>query len=418
MNRRYRDGRETGDGRPGARLPALGIFDLYGNNTNPPFTPFSKGGFKSPPLKKGDLRGFAFLFHYRLPKTWAYSLFLIIVLVILAAACGKKMMPLPPDKVLPAPVRQFQLTQEGDSLVLSWLLPRVNLLGQPLTQVQGCRVYRAEVRGVSAETPCPSTSFVLYADIDLAYPLKGEVRGEALMFQDRELVPDRRYSYRVAAYDQDGYLGGWSPTLTHVWGWLPRAPGDLKAVAGDKVVGLSWPPVSQLSNGSPARDLAGYLIYRRSGDGAWIKLRPEPATQTAYQDVAVLNEVEYTYKVQAVRRLGGELLASQDSPLKTAKPVKLTPPPPLLGLLAVASAQGVELHWEPSPVVDLAGYRVYRRGPLEERPALLTPKLLTKPYLVDSQVKRGQVYYYYVTAVDSSPRANESLPSEEAAISY
>ncbi len=45
------------------------------------------------------------------------------------------------------------------------------------------------------------------------------------MFQDRELAPDHRYYYRVAAYDQDGYLGGWSPTLNHVWGWLPGRPG-------------------------------------------------------------------------------------------------------------------------------------------------------------------------------------------------
>ncbi|MCL4502434.1 MAG: fibronectin type III domain-containing protein [Deltaproteobacteria bacterium] len=328
------------------------------------------------------------------------------------------MLPLPPDKVLPAAVREFKLSQEGDSLVLSWLMPRVNLLGQPLTQVAGCRVYRAEVKGVSAETPCPNTSFIMYADINLAYPLKGEVRGEAVMFQDRELVPDHRYYYRVAAYDQDGYLGGWSPTLNHVWGWLPRAPRDLKAEAGDKQVTLSWPPVTQLSNASPVTALAGYLIWRRQGNEAWLKVRPEPVIQTTYQDVAVLNEVEYTYKVQAVRRLGGQLLASLDSPTRTAKPVKLTPPPPLLGLLAVATNQGGELHWEPSPVLDLAGYRVYRRGPGEAKLVRLTPQLLAKPYFVDTQVRRGQTYYYYVTAVDNSPRANESLPSEEAQITY
>ena len=128
--------------------------------------------------------------------------------------------------------------------------------------------------------------------------------------------------------------------------------------------------------------------------------------------------VPRTYKVQAVRRLGGELLASPDSPQRAAKPVKLTPPPPLLGLLAVATDQGVELHWEPSPAPDLAGYRVYRRGPGEAMPVLLTTQLLTKPYFVDSRVKPGQTYYYFVTAVDSSPRANESLPSEEAGITY
>jgi len=345
------------------------------------------------------------------------ALFLVLALLLLAAACGKKLPPLEPDKVLPAPVREFRVSQEGDALVLSWLLPRVNLLGQPLTQVQGCRVYRTDCRGVSPDTPCP-TNLVLYADIDLAYPQKGEVRGEALVFQDRELVPDHRYFYRVAAYDQGGYLGGWSPTLSHVWGWLPRPPRDLKAAPGDKVVLLKWSPVTQLSNGSPARDLAGYLIYRRSGDSAWIKLRPEPLAQAVYQDVAVLNEVEYTYKVQAVRRLGGELLASGDSPLQVAKPEKLTPPPPLLGLFAVATAQGVELRWDPSPAADLAGYRVYRRGPGVEALELLTPELLTKPYFVDFRVQRGRTYYYYVTAVDSTRRANESLPSEEAAISY
>ncbi len=345
-------------------------------------------------------------------------LLVLLGLLVLVAACGKKLPPLAPDKVLPAPVREFKLSQEGDALVLSWLLPRVNLLGQPLTQVQGCRVYRGEVRGVSSEAPCPSTNFVLYADIDLAYPQKGEVRGEALVFQDRELAPDHRYFYRVAAYDQSGDLGGWSPTLNHVWGWLPRAPRDLKAMPGDKVVGLNWSPVTQLSNGSPARDLAGYLILRRSGDSAWIKLRPEPVTQAAYQDVAVLNEVEYTYKVQAVRRLGGELLASVDSPLQVAKPEKLTPPPPLLGLFAVATSRGVELRWEPSPAADLAGYRVYRRGPGAVAPELLTLELLTKPYFVDSRVRQGQTYSYYVTAVDSSRRANESLPSEEAQVTY
>jgi hypothetical protein len=354
----------------------------------------------------------------RKPKTWAGAFFLILTLVLLIPACGKKLMPLPPDKVLPAPVREFKLTQEGDSLVLTWLLPRVNLLGQPLTQVQGCRVYRAEVRGVDPDTPCPSSGYVLYADIDLAYPKQGEARGEALVFQDRELTPDHRYYYRVAAYDQDGYLGGWSPTLNHVWGWLPLAPRDFQAVAGDRAVQLSWSPVTKLSNGATVRDLAGYLVWRREGRGPWIKLRPEPVMQTAYQDVAVLNEVEYNYKVQAVRRLGGELLAGLDSPLLPAKPLKLTAPPPLLGLVGVATAKGVELHWEASPVADLAGYRVYRRGPGEEKAVRLTPDLLSKPYFVDNRVQKGRTYYYFVTAVDNSPRANESLPSEEAAITY
>jgi fibronectin type 3 domain-containing protein len=314
-------------------------------------------------------------------------------------------------------VRDFRLSQEGNALVLSWLLPRVNLQGQPLTQVAGCRVYRTDAKGVAPEAPCP-LDFVMYADIDLAYPKQGEVRGEALLFQDPELVPGRRYYYRVAAYGPDGYLGSWSKTLSHAWGVLPQAPRELKATPGDKVVQLAWTAVAKLQDGSPARDLAGYLLYRRSGGSDWLRLNPEPLTATAHQDLAVLNDVEYTYRVLAARRLGGDLLASAPSPTAAAQPEKRTPPPPLLNLLAVATSQGVELRWEPSPAPDLAGYRVYRRATGELKFVPVTPNLLTRPYWVDTAVRGGLTYHYYVTAVDDSPRANESLPSEEAAVSY
>jgi hypothetical protein len=350
----------------------------------------------------------------RKPKT---VLFCLLGLLFLTAACGKKMTPYAPDRVLPAPVRDFRLAQEGNALVVSWLLPRENLLGQPLTQVQGCRVYRAAVKGVSPEA-LGSGDFVLYADIDLAYPQRGEVRGEAMLFRDRELAPDHRYYYRVAAYDQDGYLGGWSKTLSHAWGWLPRAPGEFKAVPGDKIVSLSWSPVTTLQDGSPARDLAGYVIYRLSGAGVWIRVTPAPVAANNFQDVAVLNDVEYTYKIQAVRRVGDDLLASLDSPTRIAMPEKRTPPPPVTNVLVVATSQGVELRWELSPAPDVAGYRVYRRSSGEEKYTRLTPELLKKPYFVDGQVSRGQTYHYYVTAVDDSPRANESLPSETTPITY
>jgi uncharacterized protein len=344
-------------------------------------------------------------------------LFLLLALALSLGGCGKKATPFAPDEVLPAPVREFRLSQEGEGLVSSWLLPKVNILGQPLTQVVGCRVYRAEVKGVAPEAP-GSLDFIMYAEIDLAYPRQGEVRGEAMMFRDRELSPGRRYYYRVAAYDQGGRPGGWSKTLSHAWGALPRAVRELKAKPGDKAVQLTWTPVAKLQDGSPVRDLAGYSIYRRSGSGPWLLLNPGPLTATVHEDLAVLNDVEYTYKVQAVRRLGGDLLASLDSPTGTAMPEKRTPPPPVLNLFAVATSQGVELRWEPSPVPDLAGYRLYRRAAGEEKYTPLTPELLKKPFFVDTQVQRGQSYHYYVTAVDHSPRANEGLPSEAAAVTY
>jgi hypothetical protein len=347
----------------------------------------------------------------------ATIILLLLALLLLVGGCGKKLAPLAPDAVLPAKVRNLSLSQEGDALVLSWLLPRVNLLGQPLTQIQGCRVLRAEIKGVKPATPSLS-DFVLLADIDLAYPKVGEVRGEAVFYQDRNLAPDKRYYYRVAAYDQERYPGTWAETRGFSWGRLPRTPRDFKAVAGDRVVRLSWQPVRQFQDGSPVRDLAGYRLYRRAGEEAWIRLNPEPIPGTSFQDVAVLNDVAYNYQVRALCRVGPDLLESLASPVHTAQPEKRTPPPPVLNLVAVAGKQGVELRWDPSPATDLAGYRVYRRQEGEVKFNLLTPTMLTRPAYLDSRARKGRSYHYYVTAVDNSRRANESIPSEEAGIIY
>lgn len=148
------------------------------------------------------------------------------------------------------------------------------------------------------------------------------------------------------------------------------------------------------------------------------RLTPQVVSASSFQDVAVLNDVEYRYKVRAVRRVGPDLLESVDSPTRTAMPEKRTPPPPILNLVAVAGEKGVELRWDPSPAPDLGGYRLYRRQEGEVKFLLLTPTLLTRPAYLDTQARRGRIYYYYVTAVDNSRRANESIPSEEAGISY
>ncbi len=335
----------------------------------------------------------------------------------LSFACGKKEGPLSPDLVLPSSVKEFRLFQDGESLLASWVFPPTNQLGQPLTQLEGFRLYRCAIPGTSPAAGC-APDFVLLADIDLAYPKVGEVQGERVVYRDRNLTPGKCYSYRVAAYGHGGGLGSWSKVLSHAWGLLPRAPGAPTAEAGDREVQLSWPEVSTLRDGTPLRDFAGYVIYRRTDREDWQRLNPTPLVVTKYQDVAVKNEVEYTYTIRTVRRLGQYDLASLDSPGRTVVPQDLTPPPPPLNLVAVPTAKGVELRWESSPVPDLAGYRVYRLRAGEASPVCLTPALLKKPYFVDAQAARGVRYYYTVTAVDNSKRSNESLPSEETGLVY
>ncbi|MEJ5331101.1 MAG: fibronectin type III domain-containing protein [Desulfobaccales bacterium] len=320
-----------------------------------------------------------------------------------------------PDEMLPGPVKDFRLSQEGNSLVLSWRFPTADRQGQPLTQFRGFSLYRCETPGILPDDRCLK-DFVVVADIDLAYPKEARIEGDRVVYQDTRLVPGRRYDYKVAAYGPGRWLGEFSPVRSHAWGVLPQAPRELSATPGDRSVTLTWSPVTRLADGSAAADLAGYHLYRREKGGPVRRLTPEPVREPQYQDVGLKNNLEYIYTVRAVRRLGPDLLESLDSPAARAVPRDLTPPPPPLNLVAVPTKQGVELRWDPSPAPDLAGYRVYRRAAGEPRATLLTPQLLTRPAYVDRQAAPGRLYIYQVTAVDDASPPNESPPSEEAEV--
>ncbi|MGH7263505.1 MAG: hypothetical protein ACREMB_01465, partial [Candidatus Rokuibacteriota bacterium] len=84
-------------------------------------------------------------------------------------------------------------------------------------------------------------------------------------------------------------------------------------------------------------------------------------------------------------------------------------------LVAVVAGATVRLAWERVPDADVAGYRVYRSQSAGRGFQPLTPRAQPATTYVDASVRPGETYYYHVTAVDGSRRANESIPSPEAA---
>ncbi|MBW2134463.1 MAG: fibronectin type III domain-containing protein [Deltaproteobacteria bacterium] len=333
------------------------------------------------------------------------------------SACGKKMPPIPPDSILPGPVRDFSVRQQGTSLVLRWLIPRENIEGQPLTEIQGFHLLRGHEQLDRPPSVCPPLLSQL-AKIDLAYPQVGEVRGEAVAYQDTDLAPGNRYYYQVVGYDRGGHLGDASAIVKHNWEVLPQAPQGLQVRAGDRVVNLDWNPVTHLVDGQLIPGMVNYRVYRQAPGEDYRLVNQTLLTDNHFQDITVKNDVEYSYLVRAVRQVGEDFLESPNSLEQRAEPQDLTAPAPLWNLVAVPTRQGMALRWEPSPEPDLAGYRVYRRALDEPEFAVLHPGLWTKAYFVDAGVEKDRVYYYYVTAVDNSRRANESPPSEVVEVRY
>jgi uncharacterized protein len=349
----------------------------------------------------------------KLITIFRFKLILLLV-AALACGCGKKMAPIPPDSLVPGEVRNFSVKQDGQALVLRWQVPRVNVDNQPLTDIQGFAILRSK-ETIFRAAGCPPELTPL-AKIDLAFPQAGEVKGEQVSYRDENLEPGNRYFYRVVGFDRGDHPGLGSPILSHIWDILPQPPAKLEAQAGDRQVTLAWPPVTLLANGKTLPGVATYNVYREAKGGGFSLINTSPVTATNFQDITAVNEVMYRYLVRTVRQVGSGSLESLDSPLQTAKPLDLTPPAPVLNLVAVSTDKGIELRWDAGREPDLAGYRVYRRSLAEPQFRLLTPQLDNKPYYVDQETAKGVTYYYYVVAVDNAPRANPSLPSETVEI--
>jgi len=80
----------------------------------------------------------------------------------------------------------------------------------------------------------------------------------------------------------------------------PDSPKELVALAEPKQVRLVW-------RASDAADVAGYLVYRRSGDqGAFQKITAQPLPTPEHIDADVAPGRSYTYRVIAVDQAGNE----------------------------------------------------------------------------------------------------------------
>jgi fibronectin type 3 domain-containing protein len=328
----------------------------------------------------------------------------------LTCGCGKKMAPIPPDSLVPGEVRNFSVRQDGQAVRLEWLFPRVNIDNQPLTDIQGFRILRSQ-EALTFTAGCPP-ELKPVATIDLAFAQVGEVQGEQVRYRDGNLEPGNRYFYQVIGYDRGDHLGLPSPIVSQVWDVLPQQPARLEAQAGDRQVMLTWTTVTLLANGKSLSGGANYNVYREAQGSGFTLVNTSPVVEAKFQDITVANDVTYRYLVRTVRQVGSSSLESLDSPVQTVKPVDQTPPAPVLNLVAVATEKGIELRWEAGRELDLAGYRVYRRSLAEPRFRVLTAQLVAAPYFVDSDTAKGVTYYYYVVAVDTSRRANQSLSSE------
>jgi fibronectin type 3 domain-containing protein len=243
------------------------------------------------------------------------------------------------------------------------------------------------------------------------------VQGNQVTYTDaQDLTFGHRYTYVVVALDEKGRPSPPSNRVVVSLLAAPVTPPRLEAQPGDAQVRLTWDAPPTLADGSPAPADLVYDVFRATTPGtpAGRPLNLEPVAERPYVDLAVQNDVTYYYAVRA--RLGPGGPQSGPSAVATATPEDATPPAQPRGLVAVLAGPSVRLAWQAVPDPDVAGYVVYRSTTAGRGHERLTATPQAGTTYVDTDVRPGQTYFYVVTAVDRSKRANESVPSQEASV--
>jgi len=341
----------------------------------------------------------------------------LVIASLFPLACGRRGPPVPPRAVVPATVESFRAEPRDTDIVVSWIRPSRNEDGSPLTDLGEFQLFRA--MGPPGPPVIGSQpTFSLLATIRAERPDNATVRDTQYIFRDdgggAGLSPDVRYTYRVQAVNRRGVAGPSVDAFVD-FSLAPAPPTGLQATAGDGVVDLSWKPAgAPAPAGTPP--LRGYNVYRGLQPHAYGSqpINAAPLLEAGFQDAGLTNETTYSYVVRSVAGERPPWRESAGSNEASATPMDLTPPAPPRGLVAVPSAGTIGLIWDTNPEVDLLGYLVYRREPPALTPVRLTETPIRTTTFTDRTPRPGVSYLYTVTAVDRSPRRNESAPSTEA----
>ncbi|MBM3220290.1 MAG: hypothetical protein FJZ38_16720 [Candidatus Rokubacteria bacterium] len=337
------------------------------------------------------------------------------------AACGRVGVPLPPERVAPAPVGDLTGAVVDRGIELSWTIPTRRADNVRLRDLALLHVFRTDDDGTGDPKPALATDgriagYAEIAAIRAGDPAPAVIAGEKLTFVDTTATSTgRRYSYVVLAEDARRHVSAPSARLTVTRITPPAAPTAVRATPGDREVRLSWDAAPRLVDGTTASDRFVYQILRAPGPDAPSDVITQTAPgATSFVDRGVENDRPHVYGVRALRSTRGATARSEISERVTGMAVDTTPPAPPTELVAIPSAGTVRLAWMGSADADVSRYIVYRGrddGPFERVGSTAAPGTT----FTDRDVPAGR-WRYAVTAQDTSSRANESRRSAEAVV--
>lgn len=180
----------------------------------------------------------------------------------------------------PAPPGELTAKAGNRAVTLNWETDAADASGGAAADLAGVNVYRSFDKGSFPARPVNPA------------PVRGD------NYLDSGLVNGTVYYYRLTSLrgaERPYTEGEPSPAVaaTPVDDVPPCVPTGLRVVPGEGYALMSWDPCADA-------DLAGYVVYRQSGEDAV----PRPVARLApgvitYKDAGAASGVEYTYSVSA-----------------------------------------------------------------------------------------------------------------------
>lgn len=336
-----------------------------------------------------------------------------VAALVLAAGCGRKDVPLPPQILRPEQTRDLVVEQRGTEAVLTWSYPSMTSAGGPLPGVEEIQVWRATVP--AGQEPPPPTSERERQVRRQLLTARGEVL-EALGPAELEAAtrgPNLRVTddleawyaehadelpavlwYAVRTVCCGGHPSEMSP-IARLAPQLPPAPPEgLTAEPTEAGIRLSWRP------GEGAT-----LVERRQAGGDWAPVTENPVPGGEWLDETVVQGQTWRYRLRTVRHVEdvGPVIGIPGEEVVVDYPDTYPPPAPD-NVVCLPEAARVTVRW--GEVAGASSYRVLRR---REDGAWDRVAEVGQPTPVEDPSPPAGEVEYAVTAVDAA--GNESAPS-------
>jgi hypothetical protein len=357
-----------------------------------------------------------------------FAICLVPVLVVAAGlltGCGYAGEPKPPELKRPEKVKNLDVAERGDKIIVTFTLPEQTTEGLRIAEPPDVEL-RAGVapatwnqaeweknseRIAVAAGPWPAPPPKAPRRSKLAKPTAtgkaakkakqttalAKAADQAMLVRTVGIDPakyaDKTVVIGVRVHGPSGQDDGWSRLISLDVKPVLAAPRELKAANARDAVHLQW-----------TADAPAFRIYRKlPADTDWVQIGD--STQPSFDDKAVEYGKVLQYRVESVRKTGAIWQESDPSEAISWTPKDEFPPAVPTGLATISGTRSVELTWDRVADSDLAGYRVYRNG------VKVADELQQTSYS-DKDVVAGMKYSYQVSAVDQA--GNESGKSVAA----